>query len=319
MRADDLRFAALACLKAAHDFCSSQSCTVPMHKSLSCALWRQASVGGSAVRAGGKARATWRCKGPARSTKECRDLEDALALVAGAWSGHYQLEQQLLPQRSQKPRSALHAALSLASLATLARPPKPVGSASPQPCGHQCGQQIPSSMRKGDEPRTQSREKERSTERERELTRRGGAAELSLVIALCCVFLREDPAPPEEEAELEAWDGPGGHGNGDGGHGFAPWGRDLGKRSGSSESPAERERREREEPASRRELIIRTPLSGRSAPRYDDVGLAEQRFEDELPGAHDHAQCHYSSPRPLPRKMGIRSSQLPQLPLLLES
>ena len=135
VRADDLRFAALACLKAAHDFCSSQSCTVPMHKSLSCALWRQASVGGSAVRAGGKARATWRCKGPARSTKECRDLEDALALVAGAWSGHYQLEQQLLPQRSQKPRSALHAALSLASLATLARPPKPVGSASPQPCG----------------------------------------------------------------------------------------------------------------------------------------------------------------------------------------
>ena len=99
-------------------------------------------------------------------------------------------------------------------------------------------------VRKGDEPRTQSREKERSTERERELTRRGGAAELSLVIALCCVFLREDPAPPEEEAELEAWDGPG-HGNGDG-HGFAPWGRDLGKRSGSSESPAERERRERE-------------------------------------------------------------------------
>ena len=94
--------------------------------------------------------------------------------------------------------------------------------------------------------RRAERKREAQRERERELTRRGGAAELSLVIALCCVFLREDPAPPEEEAELEAWDGPGGHGNGDGGHGFAPWGRDLGKRSGSSESPAERERRERE-------------------------------------------------------------------------
>ena len=183
--------------------------------------WRESSSYLEVQRAGKKHKGVQRSRG--RSCTRCRSLEWALPTGATIATSAQPETQVSSPCRSQS------------RLSRDSRAPTQTCRLG-QPAAMWCERATSLGRRA---------ERKREAQRERELTRRGGAAELSLVIALCCVFLREDPAPPEEEAELEAWDGPG-HGNGDG-HGFAPWGRDLGKRSGSSESPAERERRERRE------------------------------------------------------------------------